>query len=132
MRRADNLTTFLCRLSRNSGASAFWNPCSGKALPLYAYSSYMPPMPPQHEQGQNYVFTDATYSSLNNTFIPLLSTRTNHLLLCREIIADEDFRFVWPDDEDSRLHRNVGKFRLGYTVSHPNRQHCSLSPQSEQ
>jgi hypothetical protein len=23
---ADNLTTFMCRLSRNSGASTFWNP----------------------------------------------------------------------------------------------------------
>ena len=26
MRRADNLTTFVCRLSRNSGASTSWNP----------------------------------------------------------------------------------------------------------
>jgi hypothetical protein len=26
VRRADNLTTFMCRLSRNSGASASWNP----------------------------------------------------------------------------------------------------------
>jgi hypothetical protein len=26
VRRTDNLTTFLCRLSRNSGASASWNP----------------------------------------------------------------------------------------------------------
>jgi hypothetical protein len=24
--RADNLTTFMCRLCRNSGASVFWNP----------------------------------------------------------------------------------------------------------
>jgi hypothetical protein len=38
VRRADNLTTFMCRLSRNSGASNSWNPqgpvqaCSGKAL----------------------------------------------------------------------------------------------------
>jgi hypothetical protein len=26
VRRADNLTTFKCRLSRNLGASTFWNP----------------------------------------------------------------------------------------------------------
>jgi hypothetical protein len=26
VRRADNLTTFMCRLSRNSGASTSWNP----------------------------------------------------------------------------------------------------------
>jgi hypothetical protein len=26
MRRADNLTTFMCRLSRNLGASNSWNP----------------------------------------------------------------------------------------------------------
>jgi hypothetical protein len=26
MRRADNLTTFMCRLSRNLGASTSWNP----------------------------------------------------------------------------------------------------------
>ena len=26
MRGADNLTTFMCRLSRNSGASTSWNP----------------------------------------------------------------------------------------------------------
>jgi hypothetical protein len=43
VRRADNLTTFLCRLSRNSGASTFWNskgllrPVAGK---LYLYSSF--------------------------------------------------------------------------------------------
>jgi hypothetical protein len=26
VRRADNLTTFMCRLSRNLGASTSWNP----------------------------------------------------------------------------------------------------------
>jgi hypothetical protein len=40
MRRADNLTTFMCRLSRNSGASTFWNP-KGLSRPvagkLYLY-----------------------------------------------------------------------------------------------
>ena len=40
VRRVDNLTTFMCRLSWNLGASASWNPsgpiqaCNGIALPL--------------------------------------------------------------------------------------------------
>jgi hypothetical protein len=38
--RADNLTTFMCRLSRNSGASTSWNP-KGLSRPvagkLYLY-----------------------------------------------------------------------------------------------
>jgi hypothetical protein len=44
VRRADNLATFMCRLSRNSGASSSWKPqgplqaCSGKALPLPTYN----------------------------------------------------------------------------------------------
>jgi hypothetical protein len=32
VRRADNLTTFMCRLSRNLGASASWNP-QGMSMP---------------------------------------------------------------------------------------------------
>jgi len=40
MRRADNLTTFMCRLSRNLGASASWKP-QGLSRPvmglLYLY-----------------------------------------------------------------------------------------------
>jgi hypothetical protein len=42
MRRADNLTTFMCRLSRNLGASTCWNP-KGLSRPvmglLYLYLS---------------------------------------------------------------------------------------------
>jgi hypothetical protein len=38
--RADNLTTFMCRLSRNLGASTYWNP-NGLSRPvmglLYLY-----------------------------------------------------------------------------------------------
>jgi hypothetical protein len=40
VRRADNLTTFMCRLSRHSGSLNLLEPqgpfqaCSGKALPL--------------------------------------------------------------------------------------------------
>jgi hypothetical protein len=40
VRRADNLTTFMCRLSRNLGASTSWNP-KGLSRPvmglLYLY-----------------------------------------------------------------------------------------------
>jgi hypothetical protein len=40
VRRTDNLTTFMCRLSRNSGSSTFWNP-KGLSRPvagkLYIY-----------------------------------------------------------------------------------------------
>jgi transcription elongation factor Elf1 len=44
MHRAENLTTFMCRLSRNSGALTSWNPkrlfqaCSRKALPSPLYT----------------------------------------------------------------------------------------------
>jgi hypothetical protein len=42
VRRADNLTTFMCRLSRNSGASTSWNP-KGLSRPvagkLYLFTS---------------------------------------------------------------------------------------------
>jgi hypothetical protein len=41
VRRADNLTTFMCRLSRNLGASTSWNP-QGLSRPvmglLYLYN----------------------------------------------------------------------------------------------
>jgi hypothetical protein len=40
VRRADNLTTFMCRLSKNLGASTFWSP-KGLSRPvmglLYLY-----------------------------------------------------------------------------------------------
>ena len=45
MRRADNLTTFMCRLSRNLGASTSWNP-QGLSRPvmglLYLYLYHEP------------------------------------------------------------------------------------------
>ena len=43
MRRADNLTTFTCRLSRNSGAPSSWNP-KGLSRPV-AGKLYLLPLP---------------------------------------------------------------------------------------
>jgi hypothetical protein len=44
VRRADNLTTFMCRLSRNLGASTSWSP-KGLSRPvmglLYLYKAYL-------------------------------------------------------------------------------------------
>ena len=38
VRRADNLSTFMCRLSWNLGGSTSWTPCTGTALPLHCRS----------------------------------------------------------------------------------------------
>jgi hypothetical protein len=51
VRRADNLTTFMCRLSRNLGASASWNPkgLSGPVMGLlfFFFLWFLYSLPPQ-------------------------------------------------------------------------------------
>jgi hypothetical protein len=41
VRRADNLTTFMCRLSRNLGASSSWNP-KGLSRPVMGLLFFLP------------------------------------------------------------------------------------------
>ena len=101
MRRADNLTTFVCRLSWNLGASTCWNP-QGLYGPimglLYPYLVWIPP------------------TNTNNYFSFLLNIAReiilkyfyNFLLYCILIHHSYNYPYVLKMISDDLLHQRWG------------------------
>jgi hypothetical protein len=75
VRRADNLTTFMCRLSRNLGVSTSWN-TTGLSRPVMGLL-----LPCIQEHGPTSQRINYAYYKAN----PLTKYREKHLIIARRI-----------------------------------------------
>ena len=98
MRRADNLTTFMCRLSWNLGASTSWNP-QGLSRPV---------------MGLLYLLTWPLWTIFLQSWF--------------EILPDEEELRVFVTKRYTRLRSNFWKIRLFYGGNYPGVKLCGFHP----
>jgi hypothetical protein len=96
MRRADNLTTFVCRLSWNLGASTFWNtqslsrPVTGLLylnLTLYTVQSLWYGVLINYYEFNNIFMTSGiSVCTINTNFLYILKDSKPHIFSCEAVL----------------------------------------------